>query len=229
MVSGAQPGAASSSCPSALREIASASAWWKSTRALRAAKSLSSSRRDPPGPSLRARCSVCAAAAPGSMSGMRHSLRPRARSCAAPWSGWDACACPGPSSSCLAPSPYGYRTRTRVLVEGGRVGYRQRRSHALCATRHCPVLVPELDRALEKFEDTAPDSSEWELASGEGGVVRIERLDPTGPSRFDERAGNSGRRRQPGRSRRVSSCNRTAGFATPSPAQCTRPPAKGGL
>jgi 23S rRNA (uracil1939-C5)-methyltransferase len=87
---------------------------------------------------------------------------------------------PGPIELMPCPEPYGYRTRTRVLVEGGRVGYRQRRSHALCATRHCPVLVPELDRALEKFEDTAPDSSEWELASGEGGVVRIERLDPSG-------------------------------------------------
>ncbi len=88
---------------------------------------------------------------------------------------------PGPIELMPCPEPYRYRTRTRVLVAGGRVGYRQRRSHALCATRHCPVLVPELDTALERLECGAQDSSEWELASGEGGAVRIERLEPPGP------------------------------------------------
>jgi 23S rRNA (uracil1939-C5)-methyltransferase len=85
---------------------------------------------------------------------------------------------PGPIGFTPCPSPYRYRSRTRVLVEGGRVGYRQRRSHALCATRHCPILVPELDRALERLWDERPEVGEWELASGEDAAVRIERRDP---------------------------------------------------
>jgi len=88
---------------------------------------------------------------------------------------------PGPIELMPCPAPYRYRTRTRVLVEGGRVGYRRRRSHALCATSHCPVLVPELDAVLAQLGDGEPDPGEWEMASGEGGVVRIERLSPTGP------------------------------------------------
>ncbi|HYB12195.1 MAG TPA: class I SAM-dependent RNA methyltransferase [Myxococcota bacterium] len=93
---------------------------------------------------------------------------------------------PGPIELVPCPAPYRYRARTRVLVEGGRVGYRQRRSHALCATRRCPVLVPELDEALEKLGAGAhkPDAGEWELASGEGGAVRVARLGTSlpGPS-----------------------------------------------
>jgi len=89
---------------------------------------------------------------------------------------------PGPIELMPCPVPYRYRTRTRVLVEGGRVGYRERRSHALCATSHCPVLVPELDAALEQLGSHGePDSGEWELASGEGGAVRIEWLGAPAP------------------------------------------------
>jgi len=84
---------------------------------------------------------------------------------------------PGPIEVTPCPEPYRYRTRTRVLAEGGRVGYRERRSHALCATSHCPVLVPELDAALHELASRGePGSGEWELACGEGEAVRVERL-----------------------------------------------------
>lgn len=76
-----------------------------------------------------------------------------------------------------SPSPYGYRGRTRVLAEGGRVGYRERRSHALCATATCPILAPPLDAelgALASRGDVA--DGEWELALGAGGAVRVETL-----------------------------------------------------
>ncbi len=69
----------------------------------------------------------------------------------------------------IAPSgsPYRYRSRSRVLVSDGRVGYRRRRSHALCATRRCPVLVEELDARLSELADDPPQADgEWELAFG---------------------------------------------------------------
>jgi 23S rRNA (uracil1939-C5)-methyltransferase len=89
---------------------------------------------------------------------------------------------PGPIELVPSPVPYRYRARTRVLVEGGRVGYRQRRSHALCAASHCPVLVPELDIALAELGASGESGSgEWELVSGEGGAVRMERLGVLAP------------------------------------------------
>ena len=81
------------------------------------------------------------------------------------------------------PSPYGYRSRTRVVVAGGRVGYRRRRSNALCATARCPVLVPALDDALAALAARPPhEDGEWELAAGDGGEVRVTRVGAAGES-----------------------------------------------
>jgi tRNA/tmRNA/rRNA uracil-C5-methylase (TrmA/RlmC/RlmD family) len=72
-----------------------------------------------------------------------------------------------------SPSSYGWRSRTRVLAKGGVVGYRQRRSHAVCATSRCPVLVPELDEALAQLARHRPQAAEeWELAAGADGATR---------------------------------------------------------
>ncbi len=76
---------------------------------------------------------------------------------------------PGPIEITPSPSPYAYRSRTRVLALAGRVGYRRRRSHVLCATTRCPVLLPALDAKLHALaQDPPPDDGEWELAWGEG-------------------------------------------------------------
>jgi 23S rRNA (uracil1939-C5)-methyltransferase len=76
---------------------------------------------------------------------------------------------PAPVAITASPSPYGYRSRARVLVEAGQVGFRRRRSHALCVVRRCPVLLPELDAKLHEMALRPPRrSGEWELASGEG-------------------------------------------------------------
>jgi 23S rRNA (uracil1939-C5)-methyltransferase len=84
-------------------------------------------------------------------------------------------ALPHPLKITASPSPYGYRSRSRVLVEGGKVGYRRRRSNTLCPTRRCPVLVGELDQRLSELADDPPRvEGEWELASGQ--------TDPTSPS-----------------------------------------------
>jgi 23S rRNA (uracil1939-C5)-methyltransferase len=72
-----------------------------------------------------------------------------------------------------SPAPYAYRGRARVLAAGGRVGFRRRRSHAVCATRRCPILVPDLDAALARLADHPPRSDgEWELVAGAKGRVR---------------------------------------------------------
>ena len=75
------------------------------------------------------------------------------------------------------PTPYAYRSRTRVVVSKGRVGYRRRHSSAVCATARCPILVPALDGALEALAARPPgEDGEWELAAGEDGEVRVTKL-----------------------------------------------------
>ncbi len=65
-----------------------------------------------------------------------------------------------------SPNPFGYRSRSRVLASRGRVGYRRRRSHALCATSRCPLLVDELDQSLAALAIESPPDGEWELSLG---------------------------------------------------------------
>ena len=96
-----------------------------------------------------------------------------------------------------SPQPYHYRARTRVLVRGGLVGYRRRRSHRLCAIESCPVLAPPVDDLLSRIAE-APESwvpsgaqsvgdksrvalneqpeEEWELCAGSGGEARSWRI-----------------------------------------------------
>jgi tRNA/tmRNA/rRNA uracil-C5-methylase (TrmA/RlmC/RlmD family) len=70
-------------------------------------------------------------------------------------------------------SPYRYRTRSRVMVTAGKVGYRRRRSHALVATRRCPVLVEALEARLSELSDDPPESDgEWELVEGRSADLR---------------------------------------------------------
>ena len=73
-----------------------------------------------------------------------------------------------------SPAPYGYRSRARLLAAGGEVGFRERRSHALCAIRSCPLLAPPLDAAVAPLAGAA--DGEWELALGSDGAVRVTSL-----------------------------------------------------
>jgi 23S rRNA (uracil1939-C5)-methyltransferase len=76
---------------------------------------------------------------------------------------------PGRIEVMASPSAWGYRSRARVLVQGGRVGFRRRRSHAVCATTRCPVLLPALDEKLHELaQGPPPVDGEWELAWGDG-------------------------------------------------------------
>jgi len=84
---------------------------------------------------------------------------------------------PGPVEVTPSPTPYRYRGRTRVLAKAGRVGYRRRRSHDLCAASRCPVLVPALDAALAELSAQHPEpAEEWELVAGEEGTTRTTAL-----------------------------------------------------
>jgi len=76
-----------------------------------------------------------------------------------------------------SPNELGYRLRTRLLEREGAVGYRERRSHRLCAVTSCPVLAPELDAALGRLAEQCasergePVEREWSLCLGAGGVT----------------------------------------------------------
>jgi len=92
-------------------------------------------------------------------------------------------------------SPYHYRTRSRVMVSAGQVGYRRRRSHALAATRRCPILVEELEARLAQLADAPPGTDgEWELVAGRNAdcsepIARAVRLPAKGGERVWFRVG----------------------------------------
>jgi 23S rRNA (uracil1939-C5)-methyltransferase len=76
---------------------------------------------------------------------------------------------PRPVGITPSPAEYGYRSRARVLVEGGRVGFRRRRSHAVCATRRCPILAPPLQQQLAELAEAPPvEDGEWEFLYADG-------------------------------------------------------------
>jgi 23S rRNA (uracil1939-C5)-methyltransferase len=85
-----------------------------------------------------------------------------------------------------SPAAYGYRNRARVSVERGAVGFRRRRSHEVCATARCPVLVSALDDALGELA-SSPQAArgDWELAAGDSGEVSL--LAPDGRTLGEER------------------------------------------
>ncbi len=86
-----------------------------------------------------------------------------------------------------SPGAYRYRSRARLLVEGGRVGYRERRSHRLCAVTRCPVLALPLQAELAGLAARAAGpplnasrsqpAEEWEIAMGSGGETRASCLE----------------------------------------------------
>lgn len=78
-----------------------------------------------------------------------------------------------PEIEVVASPPYAYRGRARVGVARGTVGFRRLRSHALEPAAACPVLVPELEKALAALAAAPPArEGEIELCAGEEGRVR---------------------------------------------------------
>jgi 23S rRNA (uracil1939-C5)-methyltransferase len=48
----------------------------------------------------------------------------------------------------VAAEPFGYRNRVQLHVEEKRLGYREARSHKLCAVSECPVGSPKVNQAI---------------------------------------------------------------------------------
>jgi 23S rRNA (uracil1939-C5)-methyltransferase len=48
----------------------------------------------------------------------------------------------------VAAEPFGYRNRVQLAVEENRLGYREARSHRLCAVGECPVGSPKINQAI---------------------------------------------------------------------------------
>lgn len=64
---------------------------------------------------------------------------------------------------------YGYRARARLLVEGGRLGYRASRSHQHVPIASCPILVPALEASLPRLEAALPAHAQGEVAVAAAG------------------------------------------------------------
>jgi 23S rRNA (uracil1939-C5)-methyltransferase len=77
------------------------------------------------------------------------------------------------------PLPHlGYRTTVRLAVDGGRAGYRKRRSHDVHPVAACLVLHPALDALLT--EARWPDAHEVVLRVGARTGERLVVVDPSG-------------------------------------------------
>jgi 23S rRNA (uracil1939-C5)-methyltransferase len=48
----------------------------------------------------------------------------------------------------VAGEPWAYRNRAQLHVENGRLGFREARSHRLCAIDHCPISSPAVNDAI---------------------------------------------------------------------------------
>ncbi len=81
-----------------------------------------------------------------------------------------------------SPQQYGYRARARLWKRGGQVGFYERKSHAVCAIRDCPVLLPEVAAQIPVLaEGQEMKDGAWELqADGRGGA----RLTPAAGEEF---------------------------------------------
>ncbi len=81
---------------------------------------------------------------------------------------------------------YQYRSRARVVAEKAGVGFRRGGSREVCATLHCPILVPALDASLAALgRARRRPRGEWELAAGDSGEVSL--LAPSGSARGKKR------------------------------------------
>jgi 23S rRNA (uracil1939-C5)-methyltransferase len=59
--------------------------------------------------------------------------------------------------SVLTGEPWGYRNRVQLQVERSGLGYRQARSHKLCAIHSCPISSPKVNEVIATLEAMLPD------------------------------------------------------------------------
>jgi 23S rRNA (uracil1939-C5)-methyltransferase len=58
----------------------------------------------------------------------------------------------------VAAEPWGYRNRAQLHIEDGRMGYREARSHKLCAIDGCPIASPKINETLGALAGMLRDS-----------------------------------------------------------------------
>jgi 23S rRNA (uracil1939-C5)-methyltransferase len=57
----------------------------------------------------------------------------------------------------IAGSPWGYRNRVQLHVDGGKLGYQQARSHRLCQVAACPIASPKINESIETLNGMLRD------------------------------------------------------------------------
>lgn len=74
-----------------------------------------------------------------------------------------------------APDGFHYRSRVRLKVEKGKIGFYQNKSHLMVPISHCPILIPSLNHTLSLLQKEAPLTSvnEIEIQGDEegGGLI----------------------------------------------------------
>ena len=58
----------------------------------------------------------------------------------------------------VAADPWGYRNRAQLHIENGRIGYREARSHKLCAIESCPIASPKINQTIGALAGMLRDS-----------------------------------------------------------------------
>ena len=57
----------------------------------------------------------------------------------------------------VSAEPWGYRNRAQLHIESGRLGYREARSHKLCAIDQCPISSPKLNQVIATLNEMLRD------------------------------------------------------------------------
>jgi len=63
-----------------------------------------------------------------------------------------------PQVQVIAGEPWAYRNRVQFHFEEGRLGYREARSHKLCAIDHCPISSPKINQTIGVLNGMLGDS-----------------------------------------------------------------------
>lgn len=58
----------------------------------------------------------------------------------------------------LTGEPWGYRNRVQLQIEKPRLGYREARSHKLCAIESCPISSPKINEVIATLRAMLPDA-----------------------------------------------------------------------
>jgi len=58
----------------------------------------------------------------------------------------------------VSAEPWGYRNRAQLHIEEGRLGYREARSHKLCAIEECPISSPRINEAIRALNAMLRDA-----------------------------------------------------------------------